>query len=284
MSGKTTLRWAFALVYMAWIHVWTATGGRNPSSSLPFGVDKIVHLCEFGLLAWLLWRPWRETLPHWAEGKTAAFVLLLTMLNGLGGRVAPAVSAPQDRDVGRRGGGRRGRRGRRLVVSPPREGKAPQNDAGIGEYTLSSIRDALTEDMKAAMRARETLRLSTIRMVRAEILNKDKESGEETSQKDILKLLQSMVKKREEAAEQYAAAGREDMAQQERDEIQIIEGYLPAQMDDAEIESAARAVIEETGASSMKDMGKVMGILSRELAGRATGARISQAVRKLLGT
>lgn len=149
---------------------------------------------------------------------------------------------------------------------------------------MAGIRDALTEDMKAAMRARETLRLSTIRMVRAEILNKDKESGEETSEEDLLKLLQSMVKKREEAAEQYAAAGREDMAQQERDEIRIIEGYLPAQMEDAEIESAARAVIEETGASSMKDMGKVMGILTSELAGRATGARISQAVRNLLGT
>ena len=78
---------------------------------------------------------------------------------------------------------------------------------------MSSIREALAEDMKAAMRAKETLRLSTIRMARAEILNKDKESGEETSQKDILKLMQSMVKKREEAAEQYAAAGREDLAQ-----------------------------------------------------------------------
>ena len=149
---------------------------------------------------------------------------------------------------------------------------------------MAGIRDALAEDMKAAMRARETLRLSTIRMVRAEILNKDKEGGEETSQKDILKLLQSMIKKREEAAEQYAAADREDMARQERDEIQIIQGYLPAQMGDAEIEAAARAVIEETGASTMKDMGMVMGILTRELTGRATGARISQAVRKLLGT
>lgn len=82
MSGKTTLRWAFALAYMAGIHLWTATGGRNPTSTLPVGVDKIIHLCEFGLLAWLLWRPWRETLPRWAEGKTAAFVLLLTALNG----------------------------------------------------------------------------------------------------------------------------------------------------------------------------------------------------------
>lgn len=149
---------------------------------------------------------------------------------------------------------------------------------------MSGIRDALSEDMKTAMRAKETLRLSTIRMARAEILNKDKESGEETSEEDILKLLQSMVKKREEAAEQYAAAGREDMARKERDEIRIIRAYLPAQMEDAEIEAAARAVIEETGASTMKDMGRVMGILTSQLAGRAAGARISQAVRKLLGT
>lgn len=82
MSGKTTLRWAFALIYMAGIHLWTATSGRNPSSPMPFGVDKIVHLCEFGLLAWLLWRPWREVFDHWTEGKVAFFILILTALNG----------------------------------------------------------------------------------------------------------------------------------------------------------------------------------------------------------
>ena len=84
MSVKTTLRWALALGLMAAIHLWTATGGRNPSSTLPVGVDKIVHLCEFGLLAGLLWRPWRETLPRWTEGKTAAFIFILTALNGAG--------------------------------------------------------------------------------------------------------------------------------------------------------------------------------------------------------
>ena len=84
MSGKTTLRWTLALAYMAAIHVWTATGGRTPSSTLPVGVDKIVHFCEFGLLAWLLWRPWRETYPRWPEGKVAACILILTALNGLG--------------------------------------------------------------------------------------------------------------------------------------------------------------------------------------------------------
>ena len=84
MSGKTTLRWALALAYMAGIHLLTAAGGRNPASPLPVGVDKIIHLCEFGLLAGLLWRPWRETCPRWPEGRTALFVFALTALNGAG--------------------------------------------------------------------------------------------------------------------------------------------------------------------------------------------------------
>ncbi len=148
---------------------------------------------------------------------------------------------------------------------------------------MASIRDALAQDMKAAMRAKESLRLSAIRMVRAEILHKDKENGEETSPEEILRILQSMINKREEAAAQYAAAGREDIAQKERDEIRVIQAYLPAQMDDAEIRAAARAAIHQTGASSMKDMGRVMGILTKTLAGRASGARVSQAVKDLLG-
>lgn len=148
---------------------------------------------------------------------------------------------------------------------------------------MDDAREALARDMKDAMRAKQALRLSTIRMARAEILNKDKESGAETPPEEILKLLQSMIKKREEAAGQYEAGGREDMARKEREEIRILRGYLPAQMDDEEIQAAARAVIEETGASLMKDMGKVMGILTRQLAGRAAGARVSGAVRKLLG-
>ena len=84
MSLKTTLRWTLALIYMVGIHLWTATGGRIPSSPLPVGVDKIIHVCEFGLLALLLWRPWRESFDHWTEGKTAATIFILTALNGLG--------------------------------------------------------------------------------------------------------------------------------------------------------------------------------------------------------
>ena len=82
MSGKITLRWVLALGFMAGIHLWTAAGGLTPSFPLPIGVDKIVHLCEFGLLAWLLWRPLLETYPHWAEGRIALFIFALTVLLG----------------------------------------------------------------------------------------------------------------------------------------------------------------------------------------------------------
>lgn len=147
---------------------------------------------------------------------------------------------------------------------------------------MSSIRERLNEDLKAAMRERAELRLSTIRMARAEILNKDKEHGTEATEDDILKILQSMVKKRQEAAEQYTKGGREELAAKEREEIKIIQTYLPAQLSDEELRRAVQAAIAETGASSMKDMGKVMGILNKQLSGRAASARISQVVKEML--
>ncbi len=133
------------------------------------------------------------------------------------------------------------------------------------------------------MREKAGLRLSTIRMIRSEILYKDKEQGKETGEEGILKALQSMVKKREDAAEQYAKAGREELATKEREEIRIIQDYLPSQIDDAELRQAVEAAVAETGASSMKEMGKVMGLLTKQLSGRAAVSRISQVVKEMLG-
>ena len=147
---------------------------------------------------------------------------------------------------------------------------------------MPSIRERLNEDLKAAMREKAKLRLSTIRMMRSEILYKDKEHGQETGEEDILKVLLSMVKKGEEAAEQFAKGGREELVSKEREEIRIIQEYLPAQMDDEELRHAVQAAIAKTGASSLKEMGKVMGLLTKQLAGRATGARISQVVKERL--
>ncbi len=147
---------------------------------------------------------------------------------------------------------------------------------------MPSIRERLNEDLKAAMREKAKLRLSTIRMIRSEILNKDKEHGQETGEEDILKVLLSIVKKGEEAAEQFAKGGREELASKEREETLIILEYLPAQMDDEELHQAVLEAIAKTGASSLKEMGKVMGLLTKQLAGRATGARISQVVKERL--
>ncbi|MBI3127561.1 MAG: GatB/YqeY domain-containing protein [Candidatus Tectomicrobia bacterium] len=148
---------------------------------------------------------------------------------------------------------------------------------------MAGIRERLAEDMKAAMREKNELRLGTVRMIRSEILNKDKEHGVEAGEEDILKVLQGMVKKREEAAEQFEKGGRPELARKERAEAVIVQSYLPVQVSDDELRAAARTAIAETGASTMKDMGKVMGVLSKRLSGRAAGGRISQAVKELLG-
>jgi uncharacterized protein YqeY len=148
---------------------------------------------------------------------------------------------------------------------------------------MPSIRERLGEDLKVAMREKAQLRLSTIRMMRSEIQYKDKEHGKETDEEDILKVLQSMVKKREEAAEQYSKGGRQELATKEREEALIIQDYLPAQIEDDELRQAVQAAIAETGASSMKEMGKVMGLLTKQLSGRAAASRISQIVKEMLG-
>jgi hypothetical protein len=147
---------------------------------------------------------------------------------------------------------------------------------------MATIRERLSEDLKTAMREKAELRLSTIRMIRAEILNKDKEHGTDAAEEDILKILQSMVKRRQEAAEQFIKGEREELATKEREEIKIIEEYLPAQMSDEELRRAVEAAIGETGASSMKEMGKVMGLLNKQLSGRAAPSRISQLVKEML--
>ena len=144
------------------------------------------------------------------------------------------------------------------------------------------IRERLVDDMKAAMRQKAVLRLGTIRMIRAEVQTKDKETGTEASEQEIVRILQSMVKKRQEAAVQYTQGNRDDLAQKEIEEIGIVQGYLPAQLSDEELTNLARSIIADVGAASMKDMGKVMGRLTKELEGRAASARVSQTVKELL--
>tara|TARA_Y100000814_G_scaffold283810_1_gene250101 strand:- start:232 stop:681 length:450 start_codon:yes stop_codon:yes gene_type:complete len=149
---------------------------------------------------------------------------------------------------------------------------------------LNQTRQKLENDMKDAMRSKDQLKLSTIRMIRSEILNKDKESGEDINEDAVIKILESMLKKREEAESQYREAERIDLADKEKEESIFIKSYLPEQMTDEEIQSEVERVVSEQNANSIKDIGKVMPILSKELAGRANGSRISNIVKNLLNS
>jgi uncharacterized protein len=144
----------------------------------------------------------------------------------------------------------------------------------------------INEAIKKAMLAREQEKLEALRAIKAAILlEKTKEGatgdiGEEAE----LKILQKLVKQRKESADIYAGANREDLAKKERFEAGIIETFLPAQMSAGDVEEKIREIISQTGATTIKDMGKVMGMASKELAGKADNKTISEIVRKLLTT
>ena len=133
------------------------------------------------------------------------------------------------------------------------------------------MRDAFTSELKTAMKAGDRRRVDTIRLITAALKDKDIEArglGKSVSDDEILALLQKMVKSRAESLDIYDKAGREDLAAVERDEIAIIRTFLPQPMDAAETEAAIAAAIAETGAASVKDMGKVIGVLRGKYAGR----------------
>ena len=143
----------------------------------------------------------------------------------------------------------------------------------------------IQEDIKAAMKAKDTVAMNATRAVKGEILLfKTAESGSrEVTDADILKMIQKLVKQRKEAAEQYTAAGRQELADNELAEAAVMEKYLPKPLTQEEIEARIREVIAQVGATSMKDMGKVMGVASKTLAGQADGKTISAVVKALLG-
>ncbi len=139
----------------------------------------------------------------------------------------------------------------------------------------------LSESMKEAMKAKNTNTLNALRGIRASFLNLNK-NGKDIDESDQLKELQKMVKQRQESAEIYKSANRAELYEQEIFEISVIEQFLPKKMTEEEVENAVKNAIVETGANSIKDMGKVMGILSKNLAGKADGKTISNFVKQYL--
>ena len=148
------------------------------------------------------------------------------------------------------------------------------------------MRERFTTMMKEAMKAGDRRRLDTVRMIQAALKDKDIEArgaGKTVSDDDILALLQKMVKSRQESADIYAKAGREELATQEREEIAIINEFLPRQLSEEESKAAVAQAIAETGASSMKDMGKVVAALKAKHTGQMDFARASGLVKAALG-
>jgi uncharacterized protein len=150
---------------------------------------------------------------------------------------------------------------------------------------VNELKERLRADLTDAMRARDQVRLRTLRMALTSITNEEV-SGDavhELSDDDILKVLTREAKKRREAAEAYDAAGRLDQAEAERAEGDVLAGYLPAQLSDDELTALVAAAIAETGAAEMPGMGKVMKAVTPQVAGRADGARVAAEVRRQLG-
>ncbi|TJZ62756.1 GatB/YqeY domain-containing protein [Sphingobacterium olei] len=147
-----------------------------------------------------------------------------------------------------------------------------------------SLEQKINQDIKAAMIAKDNARLRGLRAVKAAILLAKTEKGgsEEVSEETEIKVLQKLVKQRKESAEIYKAQGREDLLQIEVEEQEVIEEYLPKQLDRSEIEHIIKEIISSTGASGIKDMGKVMGTANQKLAGQADGKTISEVVKSLL--
>jgi uncharacterized protein YqeY len=149
------------------------------------------------------------------------------------------------------------------------------------------MREKVTEEVKAAMKAGDKGRLSTLRMIQSAIKDRDianRGTGKEAASDDeILQLLAKMVKQREESAKAFDDGGRAELAAKEREEIADIRAFMPKQMDDAETEAAIRAVITETGAAGVKDMGKVMAALREKYAGQMDFGKASGLVKGLLG-
>jgi uncharacterized protein YqeY len=148
------------------------------------------------------------------------------------------------------------------------------------------MRERFTQEMKEAMKAGDKRKLSTVRLIQAALKDKDIEArgtGKgQASDEEILALLQKMIKQRQESAGIYEQAGRAELAQQEREEADIIAAFLPKQMDEAEVGAAIQAAIAETGAASLKDMGKVIGALRRQYAGRMDFGKVSALVKEAL--
>ncbi len=146
-----------------------------------------------------------------------------------------------------------------------------------------SLKQRLTDDMKAAMKGGDKERLAVIRLVNAAIKQREVDERIQLDDAQVLSVLEKMIKQRRDSVSQYEGAGREDLAAQERFEIEVIQTYMPQALSEAEIDALIEAAIAETGAASGRDMGKVVGALKPKVAGRADMGAVSARIKARLG-
>ena len=146
-----------------------------------------------------------------------------------------------------------------------------------------SLKARITEDMKAAMRAKDAARLSAIRLLLAAMKQREVDERIELADADVLAIIEKMLKQRRDSVTQYEAGGRQDLADVEKFEIEVLSGYMPQQLSAAEITVEVAAAVAAAGAKSMQDMGKVMAVLKPKLAGRADMVKVSALVKGRLG-
>ncbi len=145
-----------------------------------------------------------------------------------------------------------------------------------------SLKEKISEDMKAAMRAKESEKLATIRLIIASIKQKEVDERIELSDEQVLAVIEKMIKQRKDSITQFEAGGRQDLADIEKAEMVVLSAYMPAQMSEAEVQAEVAAAVAQVGAAGPQDMGKVMGVLKARLAGRADMTAVSAQVKAAL--
>ena len=145
-----------------------------------------------------------------------------------------------------------------------------------------SLADQINDDLKKAMKAKDELRISCIRLLKSSLKNRQVEKGDELRDEEIQSLISSLIRKGQEAAKEFREGGREDLAVKEEEEIKILYGYLPEQLNRDEIENILKETISELSAESPKDLGKVMKVAMARISGRAQGKEVNEIAKTLL--
>lgn len=148
---------------------------------------------------------------------------------------------------------------------------------------MPSLKDRITEDMKNAMRAKDSERLGTIRMITSAIKQREVDERITLDDTQVLAVIEKMIKTRKESIAQFQSGGRDDLVAKEQKEVDLLQAYMPEQLSEAELDALIESAVTETGASSIKDMGKVMGLVKQKAQGRADMGAVSAKIKAKLG-